>query len=69
MHDASRRCSAGARTAPNGDMTFLPIVAFLVTAWLLSRLVDSCYRRATGPDETLMQDEPHPAPIGSIMGA
>jgi hypothetical protein len=65
----SRPGSTGARTAPNGGMAFLPIVAFLVTAWLLSRLVDRCYRRGAGPDETLMQDEPQPAPIGSIMGA
>ena len=52
-------------------MTFLDevllIVAILVTAWLLSRLVDGCYRRATGPDETLMHDDPHPAAIGTIM--
>jgi hypothetical protein len=50
-------------------MAFLPIVAMLVTAWLLSRLVDVCYRRATGPDETLMPDDAHPAVLGTIMEA
>jgi hypothetical protein len=50
-------------------MAFLPIVGFLVTAWLLARVVDSCYRRGTGPDETLMPEPAHEPDERTIMVA
>jgi hypothetical protein len=54
----------------------LELVAFATTAWLLSCLVDWCYRTAPGeppapprPDEAGMPDAAHRTPIGTIMGA
>lgn len=73
MHDASRHGSAADRAAPNGGMTFLegflPIVAFLVTAWLLSLFVDWCYRTGIGPDETLTPEPAHEPDERTIMVA